>query len=111
MGTQASPAMLTFEVPEGTTQLVAYEHCNLHGLFKGDAVTVAQSETAAGRNTTCNVRFCNAQVTKPRRQLLVPAPPQSRPLTLVRCIGQLVLFLRWSTLLRSRRLLVVSKLC
>jgi len=61
--TQASPAMLTFEVPEGTTQLVAYEHCNLHGLFKGDAVTVVQSETAAGRNTTCNVRFCNAQVT------------------------------------------------
>merc|ERR1712110_910684 len=68
--TEPSPAMLTFEVPEGTTQLVAYEHCNLHGLFQGDAVTVAANQTAAGQNTTCNARFCDAQLVT----VVVPSP-------------------------------------
>merc|ERR1719189_923504 len=31
---------MTFTIPAGTTQLRAYEWCNLHGLFEGPAVSV-----------------------------------------------------------------------
>merc|ERR1712232_1012857 len=80
--TEPSPAMLTFEVPEGTTQLVAYEHCNLHGLFMGDAVTVTANQMAVTANQTaagqCNARFCNAQVVAASTTLApVPTPATS----------------------------------
>merc|ERR1712190_714140 len=32
---EAAPATLVFDIPVGTTQLVPYEHCNKHGLFRG----------------------------------------------------------------------------
>merc|ERR1712023_577672 len=59
--TEASPATITFEVPEGTTELIAYEHCNLHGLFQGDAVAVTPAQTRAGKSSTCDARFCTAE--------------------------------------------------
>jgi desulfoferrodoxin (superoxide reductase-like protein) len=57
--TETSPATLTFQVPAGTTQLVAYEHCNKHGLFVGDMVAVSSNQTAVGQNATCKARFCS----------------------------------------------------
>jgi len=73
--TEASPAMFTFEVPEGTTQLIAYEHCNLHGVFEGEAVSVTVRQTTATQNPTCSVRFCNGQVVSSGSTLApIPTP-------------------------------------
>merc|ERR1712232_880405 len=75
--TEPSPAMLTFEVPEGATQLVAYEHCNLHGIFAGDAVTVTANQTAAGRNATCSARFCTGHDAATSSTLTPTSTPES----------------------------------
>jgi len=43
--TVAAPATITFAVPDGVTEMVAYEWCNKHGLWAGPAVQVPTSET------------------------------------------------------------------
>lgn len=46
---QAVPVTFTFAVPEGVTSMVAYEWCNLHGLWMGPEVTVPAEDTATER--------------------------------------------------------------
>lgn len=41
--TSAVPATFSFDVPEGVTQLIAYEFCNLHGLWKGPTLLIETS--------------------------------------------------------------------
>lgn len=43
--TAEAPATITFAVPAGVTEMVAYEWCNKHGLWAGPAVQVPTSET------------------------------------------------------------------
>jgi hypothetical protein len=36
--TDPAPPFIAFKIPEGTAMLTAYEHCNLHGVWAGDAM-------------------------------------------------------------------------
>lgn len=41
--TVEAPAKITFDVPAGVTELIPYEWCNLHGLWKGESVPLPTS--------------------------------------------------------------------
>lgn len=41
-------ATISFSVPEGVTNLTAYEFCNLHGLWKGPTVQITSGDVSAG---------------------------------------------------------------
>ena len=55
--TESSPATLVFDIPAGVTSLTPYEHCNLHGLYKGVVVSVTAVQTSS-KSATCSARFC-----------------------------------------------------
>jgi hypothetical protein len=38
VATDPAPPFIAFKIPEGTTALTAYEFCNLHGVWAGDAM-------------------------------------------------------------------------
>ncbi|HEY8077435.1 MAG TPA: desulfoferrodoxin family protein, partial [Labilithrix sp.] len=38
VSTDPAPPSVKFTIPAGVTQVVAYEHCTLHGLWKTDAI-------------------------------------------------------------------------
>jgi hypothetical protein len=40
VSTDPAPPSVKFTIPEGVTQVVAYEHCTLHGLWKTDAIAL-----------------------------------------------------------------------
>ena len=44
-----TPVTFTFDTPEGVTSMVAYEWCNLHGLWMGPEVTVPIDNSATQR--------------------------------------------------------------
>ncbi|CAE7892145.1 unnamed protein product [Symbiodinium necroappetens] len=44
---EPAPATMYFEIPTGTTSLRAFELCNLHGLYRSPAVSVASGQTSA----------------------------------------------------------------
>lgn len=48
--TAGAPATTSFTIPEGTTNLTAYEFCNLHGLWEGPTVDV---ETEGSGEASC----------------------------------------------------------
>jgi len=59
---ESVPAMHRFAIPAGVTSLTPYEHCNLHGLYRGDVVAVPDSTQAenivVGAEATCELRTC-----------------------------------------------------
>eukprot|EP00930_Biecheleria_cincta_P021105 TRINITY_DN15717_c0_g1_i4.p1 TRINITY_DN15717_c0_g1~~TRINITY_DN15717_c0_g1_i4.p1 ORF type:complete len:2701 (+),score=424.75 TRINITY_DN15717_c0_g1_i4:78-8105(+) len=55
---EPSPATLYFDIPEGTTSVRAYEFCNTHGLWQGEAVAVSSANTRAGARAGCSVQQC-----------------------------------------------------
>lgn len=55
---EPSPATLYFDIPEGTTSVRAYEWCNTHGLWQGEAVAVSSANTRPGARAGCSVQQC-----------------------------------------------------
>lgn len=57
---EPAPATLFFLIPQGTTALTPYEHCNKHGLFRGDTVVLEAGSAFPGAGPTCAFRTCGA---------------------------------------------------
>lgn len=56
---EPAPATMYFEIPTGTTSLRAFELCNLHGLYRSPAVSVASGQTSASAPAACSVQQCS----------------------------------------------------
>merc|ERR1719506_2783253 len=54
---EPKPASMAFPIPAGTTSMTAYEHCNSHGLWKGETVTIESKQTVTGFTFTCDIDF------------------------------------------------------
>ena len=55
---EPSPATMIFEIPPGTTAVRAFEFCNVHGLFRGPAVSVDTQHIKPDANIGCSVQTC-----------------------------------------------------
>jgi len=55
---EPAPAMLSFPIPYGTTAITGYEHCNKHGLYKGQTVVVAPAQTVSSPQPSCDIATC-----------------------------------------------------
>jgi len=56
--TEPAPATLTFSIPAGTTQMTAHQHCNQHGSFKGQVLTIDAVQTVANLKPQCKISSC-----------------------------------------------------
>ncbi|CAE8726190.1 unnamed protein product [Polarella glacialis] len=56
--TEPAPATLTFQIPAGTTQMTAFEHCNKHGAFKGQMLTIDAVQTVPNLQPQCSISLC-----------------------------------------------------
>eukprot|EP01064_Diplonema_japonicum_P003833 TRINITY_DN1251_c2_g2_i1.p1 TRINITY_DN1251_c2_g2~~TRINITY_DN1251_c2_g2_i1.p1 ORF type:complete len:1151 (+),score=248.42 TRINITY_DN1251_c2_g2_i1:23-3454(+) len=47
-------ALLWFLIPNGTTTLTAFAHCNRHGTYEGEATTITPDQTSSMEWTSCS---------------------------------------------------------